>query len=224
MHPCFVPAPLADLQQSRSTLPGWAVSRGEAHSRPLPCSTFLLLSVANPVTHEVLEVVGESLRCSSLPRCQSWVLCRRKGPRWSKAAGLVQGKAAAQDDGGAGDAHARGAGSGSHAAVHGDTRPEAQPSPAAREIRVQIPTPAAVTACGAARAPSVPLPQPCVRAGATAWGGRNPLGPGGYHKVSPTERPSAAGKWNKLQRFDFCLCMSTSAFASFRLLRWKIYC
>lgn len=168
-HPCFVPVPLADLQQPRRALPGWAVNRGQAPSRPLPRSTLLLLSGANPVTHEVLEVVGESFSCSSLPRCQSWLLCRQKGPCWSKAAGLVQGKAAAQDDGGAGNAHARGAGSGSHAAVHGDTRPEAQPSTAAREIRVQIPTPAAVTACGAARAPSVPLPQACVRAGATAW-------------------------------------------------------
>lgn len=127
-HPCFVPVPLADLQQPRSALPGWAGNRGQAHSRPLPCSTLLLLSGANPVTHEVLEVVGESFSCSSLPRCQSWLLCRQKGPCWSKAAGLVQGKAAARDDGGAGNAHARGAGSGSHAAVRGDTRPEAQPS------------------------------------------------------------------------------------------------
>lgn len=222
----FCTGPSCQFAVAPPCFAGLGCELGEARSRPLPCSTFLLLSVANPVTHEVLEAVGELLGSSSLPRCQSLPsppLCRQKGPCWSKAAGLVRGKAAAQSDGGAGGARARGAGSGSQAAVGGDTWLQAQPSPAARGTRVQTPMPATVTACGAARKPDFPLPQPRVRAGATAQG-RNPLGPGGRCEVPPTERLSAAGKWNKLQRSDFCLCMSTPVFASLQPFWWKTYC
>lgn len=102
----------------------------------------------------------------------------------------------------------RGAGAGTPPAGGGDSRPQAQPC-STRDRganpdagwRSAFPFAAAPRASGRYRA-----------------GEEHPPGtgrpPGGF---SYRETFSPPGMWNKLQRFDFCLCMSTPVSAALRL-------